>query len=469
MLHASRTLVRWLDELGAISEEHGRLTRTFLSHAMRRANARVAGWMRSAGLTVREDSMGNLIGRVDPCRAGSPDPAAPCRTPGFVVGGVGRTRPTGKTLLLGSHLDTVRDAGRFDGALGVLLPMVALGELRRRGITLPFAVEVIGFSEEEGVRFSSAYLGSKGYSGQLGARDLARRDADGVTVRAAMQQWSRGAFAPGARKNAARAPRFQDVLGYVEVHIEQGPVLAAEKLAVGVVSSIAGQTRLRVGFHGRAGHAGTTPMDLRRDALAGAAEFVTVVESLARASAPLVATVGTLTVSPGAANVIPAEADLSLDVRHPRDASRRAALKILHAAARQIARRRRLALEWTPTQDHPAVACSPALMAELAASVCAVQGRSRPLVSGAGHDAVVMSAVAPIAMLFVRCRDGLSHHPDEYAASADIDVALRVLIDFLQRLAAMIDLACRAGSPDPAERATRRGRETPPYISQTTR
>ena len=403
---AAKQLVRMLDELGRVTDEPGRLTRTFLSPAMRRANARVGQWMRAAGLAVREDATGNLIGRLE-----SKAPAA-------------------KTLLLGSHLDTVRDAGKFDGALGVLLPIFALGELKRCGVTLPFAVEVLGFSEEEGVRFSSAYLGSKGYSGQLRAADLILRDASGATVRAALKKISRRRFSL-----PKPAHRQSDLMGYLEVHIEQGPVLEKKKLAVGVVSAIAGQTRGRLTFRGKAGHAGTTPMALRRDALAGAAEFVLFAETISRGCEPLLATVGTIAVAPGAPNVIPGEVTLSLDVRHPRDSSRRAALTLLLDVAKKIARQRKLSVEWQRTQDNRAVSCSPQLTALLEQSVRAVQHRSVTLVSGAGHDAVVMSALTPVAMLFVRCRDGLSHHPDEFAAPADLEIALRAVIDFLARLA----------------------------------
>ncbi|HWA10580.1 MAG TPA: allantoate amidohydrolase [Opitutaceae bacterium] len=404
---AAGRLARWLDELGRISDERGRLTRTFLSPAMERANAAVGGWMRQAGLAVREDDTGNLIGRLE-------------------------GPPGARTLLLGSHLDTVRNAGRFDGPLGVLLPIVALMELRRRGVALPFAVEVLGFSEEEAVRFSGAYIGSKAYTGRLKAPDLARRDARGDTLRAVIEAHvgSGRRFVPPAR---AHAPR--ELLGYLEVHIEQGPVLEAKGLAVGVVSAIACQKRGRLTFTGRAGHAGTTPMGLRRDALAGAAEFVLAVEAFARRQPQLVATVGTLAVPSGAANVIPGSAVLSLDVRHPLDGRCHAAQARLLARARRIARRRRLALRWEPTMDHRAVACSEKLGALLGRSVRAVQGRSLSLVSGAGHDAVVMSALTPVTMLFVRCRNGLSHHPDEYASPRDLEVALRVVIDFLERMA----------------------------------
>ena len=399
-------LARMLDELGRVSDERGKLTRTFLSPAMRRANGLVGGWMRAAGLTVREDSVGNLVGRLECARSGA------------------------KTLLLGSHLDTVRDAGRFDGPLGVLLPIVALAELKRLGVALPFAVEVIGFSEEEGVRFASAYLGSEGYTGRLKAATLALRDGDGVSVGEALAKFN-------GRKFSLSKPthRRGDLIGYVEVHIEQGPVLEAKKLAVGVVSAIAGQSRFRLTWTGKAGHAGTTPMVLRRDALVGAAEFALAAENLARRTAGLVATVGSLTVSPGAANVIPGHVVHTFDVRHARDAVRRAALFKLGRLAAQIAKRRGLKLAWLRTQDNGAVVCSRALTTDLVRSVRAVQGRSLALVSGAGHDGVVMSALAPVAMLFVRCRGGLSHHPDEYASSADLGVALRVMVDFLARLA----------------------------------
>ena len=406
--HPAAQLTRWLDQLGRISDDGAHLTRTFLSPAMYRANACVGEWMREAGLDVREDGTGNLIGRVEATTTAR--------------------RP--QTLLLGSHLDTVRNAGRFDGALGVLLPIAALRDLRRRGIALPFAVEVLGFSEEEGVRFASAYLGSKGYTGQLRFRDLALRDADGVSIREALTRHDGGRFAL-----PRPAHRPGELLGYVEVHIEQGPVLEAEGLAVGVVSEIAGQTRGRFTFRGKAGHAGTTPMTLRRDALAGAAELILAIEQLAQNQPPLVATVGTISVLPGAPNVIPAEAVLSLDLRHPRDAERIAALQQVRATATVIAQRRGLTCDWLVTQDNGAVACSLELRDLLDASVQAVQRRSVSLVSGAGHDAVVLAALSPVAMLFVRCREGLSHHPDEYAAPADIAVALQVMIAFLERLA----------------------------------
>jgi allantoate deiminase len=405
MSHAAQLLVSMLDELGHITDEPGRLTRTFLSPAMRRANQLVGDCMNAGGLDVWEDSVGNLIGRAT------------------------SDNPKAKTLLLGSHLDTVRDAGRFDGPLGVLLPIVALADLKVRGVKLPFNVEVLGFSEEEGVRFASAYLGSEGYTGRLKESTLKLTDAHGTTVRQVLEEFG------GKFTLPKPAHKRGDLLGYIEVHIEQGPVLEAKDLAVGVVTAIAGQSRFKLTWTGKAGHAGTTPMALRKDALAGAAEFTLAVEKLARGTTGLVATVGSLTVSPGAANVIPGSVVHTLDVRHANDATRRSALIKLGRLAAQLAKKRGLRVTWQRTQDNGAVACSPALTATLERSVKAVQGKSLSLVSGAGHDGVVMSTLTPVAMLFVRCRDGLSHHPDEYAAPKDLAVALAVMTDFLERLA----------------------------------
>ena len=403
---AAAALYRRLDALARISDEKGATTRTFLSPAMRRANAAVGAWMGEAGLAVREDGVGNLIGRLPSKRAAA------------------------KTLLLGSHLDTVRDAGRFDGPLGVLLPIAALEVLRSRGVELPFAVEVVGFSEEEGVRFSSAYLGSKGFCGRLTKSDLALRDPDGVCVGDALRVLGRPVALPKPAHKAG------GLLGYLEVHIEQGPVLEARGLAAGVVSAIAGQTRAKVVFKGEAGHAGATPMDLRRDALAGAAAFIVAVESYARGRMPLVATVGRIAAHPGASNVIAGAAELTLDVRHPRDPGRRAALQALEKAGRAIARRRGLSFSLQVTQDNGAVTCSSALTALLSRSVGLSQGTVLALPSGAGHDAVIVSSIAPVAMLFVRCRRGLSHHPDEFVKRVDIEAALAIVVDFLMRLAA---------------------------------
>lgn len=402
---AAHRLASRLDELGRVSDERDRLTRTFLSPAMGEANRLVGSWMKSAGMVVREDETGNLIGRlVSPARRA-------------------------KTLVLGSHLDTVIGAGRFDGALGVLLPIVALEVLAERGLALPFDVEVVGFSEEEGVRFGGAYLGSKGYVGRLRRVDLAKADREGISVRQAVEARLRGPF-----ESPRPAHRKQDLLGYLEIHIEQGPVLESLDLGLGVVTGIAGQTRVRLRWRGQAGHAGTTPMGLRRDALAGAAELVLAAEALAASKPPLVATVGVMEVRPGAGNVIPGEVVHGLDVRHPRDPARLSALARLESLARAIARRRGLAVDWQVLQENGAVACSRPLSAVLSQSVRTAQGRCPRLASGAGHDGVILAQQTPIAMLFVRCRDGLSHHADEYVTPEDLAAALAVTVDCLLRL-----------------------------------
>ncbi|HMA37473.1 MAG TPA: allantoate amidohydrolase [Chloroflexia bacterium] len=402
---AARVMAR-LAVLGGISEEAGRLTRPVLSEAMRRANAVVVDWMRAAGMAVRQDNIGNLLGRY---------PAA---------------RPAARTLLLGSHLDTVRDAGRFDGPLGVLIGLAAVEVLAGQGTHLPFAVEVLAFADEEGLRYHSAYLGSKVVAGRFDPSDLDLVDADGITLAAAIRA---AGGDPGALPGDRRAG--DDLLGYCEVHIEQGPVLEARDLPVGVVSAIAGQSRVEVTFAGQAGHAGTVPMAGRQDALCAAAAFILAVEARARQQAGLVATVGQVAVQPGASNVIPGQVVLSLDVRHAEDARRRAACRLLAAQAARIGRARGVTPTWRVLQESPAVACAPALSGVLADAVAARGYPPLYLPSGAGHDAVVMAGITPVAVLFVRCRGGLSHQPAESASPDDVAVALAVLLAFLQLLA----------------------------------
>ncbi|MEA2381164.1 MAG: allantoate deiminase [Solirubrobacteraceae bacterium] len=389
------------DRLGTCTEEPGRLTRRFATPALARAGDLVLEWMRAAGMAVRRDAIGNVIGRREPSR-------------GPAVG----------TLLLGSHLDTVRDAGRYDGMLGVLVALACVERLR----DAPFAVEVLGFADEEGVRYGTAYLGSSVVAGAFDPAALERRDADGVPMADAI-----AAFGGDPAALAAARRDASDLLGYVEVHIEQGPVLEAEDVPVGVVTGIAGQTRAEVAFDGVAGHAATVPMELRRDALVAAAELVGAVE--ARAVDGLVATVGELTVRPGASNVIPARATLSLDVRHLDDAARAAAVADLRERAAAIARRRGLDVTWTDVQTTNAVACAPVLTAELEAAVGEAGVRVVRLPSGAGHDAAVMARLTDVAMLFVRCAGGVSHNPAEAVAAGDVAVAIDVTGRLLDRLA----------------------------------
>jgi len=405
-MNAAQKIMQRIETLAKISEEPGIITRTFASPAMRRANVLVEKWMRQAGMNTRVDAMGNLAGRH----------------PG--------DNPNAKTLLLGSHLDTVRNAGKFDGPLGVILAIACVEHLRRRRIRLPFAIEILAFSDEEGVRYQTAYLGSKAMAGGLAASDLKREDAKGITMAEAIKSLGSD---PRKLKSARLNP--QELLGYVEAHIEQGPVLEEQDLAVGIVTGFAGQSRARAVFSGQAGHAGTVPMKSRQDALCAAAEFVLAVEKLARKTNGLVATVGQISARPGASNVIPGEAHLTLDVRHAKDAIRRRANNQLRQAALEIASRRGLRLALENVHDTPAMDCSKKLSARLAISVGRHQKRILRLPSGAGHDAAVMAKITPAAMLFIRCKGGVSHHPDESATAEDVQAALEVLNDFILRLA----------------------------------
>ncbi|MBV8217032.1 MAG: hydantoinase/carbamoylase family amidase, partial [Solirubrobacterales bacterium] len=298
-------VLRRCDELAALSEEEGRLTRRFATPALRQAGEVVAEWMAAAGMAVRRDAIGNVIGRLGDDER--------------------------RTLLIGSHLDTVRDAGRYDGMLGVLVAIGCLERLRDDGRSLPYAVEVLAFADEEGVRYGTGYLGSGVVAGRFDPADLDRRDSDGVTLADAVRAFGGD---PDGLAGARREPA--DLIGYYEVHIEQGPVLEAQRVPLGIVTGIAGQTGGRVVFAGEAGHAGTVPMALRRDALGAAAEFVTAVEAVARGENGVVATVGELEVQNGARNVIPGRVVLSLDVRHAVDPVRESVVSRLHERARAI-------------------------------------------------------------------------------------------------------------------------------------
>lgn len=389
------------DALAACSEEEAALTRSFLSPPMREVHRLLRRWMEAAGMRVRVDGIGNLVGRL---------PSA---------------HPAAKTLLVGSHLDTVRDAGRYDGVLGVLLGLAAAEQFRAR--PLPFHLEVIGFSDEEGLRFGVPFLGSKAVTGQLTPDLLELRDAQGSRVLDAVRAFGLNPATPGTVYAA------EGLLGYLEVHIEQGPVLASLNAPLGLVSVIAGSSRARAGFTGQAGHAGTTPMPLRRDALTGAAQLALAAEALARASEGLVATVGQFEVQPGTINVIPGRVTLGLDVRHAEDALRQEAVRRLRAQAEAIASERQLGLEWQLLMDQAAVPLDSGLQNLLQE---AAAGSLPVLPSGAGHDAMIMASLTPSAMLFVRSPNGLSHHPDEMVTLDDVARALGVLIAALERLAA---------------------------------
>jgi allantoate deiminase len=376
-------IVGRINELAAISETPGHLARLFLTREHRAAADLILGWMRSAGMDARLDAIGNVCGRYEGER-----PGLPC-------------------LMLGSHYDTVRDAGKWDGPLGLITAIACVASLNSRARRLPFAIEVTGFADEEGVRFASTLLGSRAVAGTFVESVLGTRDDAGVSMREAMVQFGLDPEHIGA---AARARG--ELLGYVELHIEQGPVLEGLNLPVGVVSAIAGATRLAASLTGMAGHAGTVPMLLRRDALAGAAECIVEIEEFCRTDQD--GLVGTI------------------DIRAPTDAHRKLAVTDIVRRIEAIARRRKLALQIDVTHENRTVPCAPWLKRQLADAIAKEGYRVFELPSGAGHDGMAMTDIADIAMVFVRCRGGISHHPDEHVDVADADAGARVLLRLIE-------------------------------------
>ncbi len=394
-----------IDALATISAEPDKLTRLFLSREHKRAAELVGEWMRRAGLTVRMDAVGTMHGLL-PAAAGGPRAA--------------------KRLLVGSHLDTVVDGGRFDGNLGVVAGIVAAEELRARGIDLPFALEILAFGDEEGVRYPKTLSSSSVISGTVDTSVLDMVDAEGMTMRNALAE-----FGADAEHIAAEAYHRADVLGYLEVHIEQGPVLEQAGEPLGVVSAIAGQGRYRFTVRGEAGHAGTVPMAVRHDALAAAAEMILLIEQTAKkgAKASLVATVGEIRAAPGAGNVIPGNVVFSLDLRAADDAARLAAANEIRAAVRQIGIRRGVVVGIETVHETPVAVCAPRLRRAIAGAIESVTGgKPRELMSGAGHDGQAMIHLTDIGMIFVRCRAGISHNPLEFVTVADVGLAVESLI-----------------------------------------
>jgi allantoate deiminase len=393
-------IVGRINELAAISESPAHLARVFLTKEHRAAAALILAWMRSAGMHAHTDAIGNVCGRYEGER-----PGLPC-------------------LMLGSHYDTVRDAGKWDGPLGLITAISCVADLHRRGQRLPFAIEVTGFADEEGVRFASTLLGSRALAGTFDKSVLGVKDSAGVSMRDALSQFGLDPDHIGA---AART-RSQ-LLGYVELHIEQGPVLEAQGLPVGVVTAISGATRLAVSLTGVAGHAGTVPMLLRRDALAGAAECIGVIEEFCRTDkAGLVGTVGCINAMPGATNVIPGQVLFTIDIRAATDAHRKLAVADIIRRVEAIAKRRELALQVDVTHENRTVPCAPWLKSQVSEAIAGEGYRVFELPSGAGHDGMAMIDIADVGMVFVRCRGGISHHPDEHVDIADADAAARVLL-----------------------------------------
>ncbi len=398
---SSRILSR-CREIASCSEVPGEITRTFLSQPMHQVHDLLREWMEAAGMTVHVDSIGNLRG-LWPALA-----------------------PDAPRLIIGSHLDTVPNAGAFDGILGVVLGLALVEELHGR--QLPFAIEVIGFSEEEGVRFRKPFLGSLALAGQLDTVTLSLQDAQGISVDQSIRDFG---LDPAGIPAAGFAP---ETFAYLEFHIEQGPVLESLDQPLGVVEAIVGQSRLLANFTGKANHAGTTPMQLRHDALAAAAEWIVAVERIAKEHEGLVATVGKVEVRPGAGNVIAGDVEATLDVRHAADATRLAAVSQILQQAQQSAERRGVQFTARQTLDQAAVPMDSRLTEALASAVRCAHAQSLRLVSGAGHDAMIIASCLPGCMLFLRTPGGISHHPAEAVLAEDVEIALATGLEFLKLL-----------------------------------
>jgi allantoate deiminase len=400
-------VIRWCRQLAKLSEDRNATTRTFLSKPMRDVHTALAAWMARAGMTVRVDAIGNIRGVYPP----QVPKVAPATVPRFYIG---------------SHLDTVPNAGAFDGVLGVVLATALIEMLAER--RFPFALEVIGFSDEEGVRFGAPFLGSRALAGAFDISLLDRTDAAGRSLRDAIKGFG---LEPN-RIADAQAPA--NALGYLEFHIEQGPVLENLNLPLAVVDVISGQTRADLTFAGAAGHAGTTPMKMRKDALACAAAWITEVEREALTTTGLVATVGRIAIEPGAGNVVPGRAVVSLDVRHPADHMRTPAAERLLKLADEIATRRGLTVTCEPRLDQRSVAMDPGIAAMLDRALEQAGAPAHRMSSGAGHDAMMLADKMPVGMLFVRCEGGISHHPAENVREDDVAAALDAGLTFLNEL-----------------------------------
>ncbi len=392
-----------ISELATISAEPGRLVRLFLTPEHRRAADLVAGWMRSAGLAVSEDALGTVRGRFGDAK---------------------------RRLLIGSHIDTVIDAGKYDGPLGVVAGILAAEQFARANAALPFGIDVLAFGDEEGSRFPVTLTSSSACAGVFDRKELASADGTGVTVGEALR-----AYGKDPKDIPSAAYRGGDAAGYVEVHIEQGPVLESKGEPLGIVTGIVGQVRLRVTVIGEAGHAGTVPMNLRHDAYAGAAEMALALEKIVREHPEdgMVGTVGRIEAVPGAVNIIPGRVLFTVDLRSLTDALRVEATQRFAAEATCIAKARGLTVSIEPFHEIATAHCAPALQDALAASVTELGHTPIRLPSGAGHDAQVMARLCPAAMLFVRCRGGISHNPAEFTSVADIGLAIAALTKFIER------------------------------------
>ncbi|MDJ0929528.1 2-oxo-4-hydroxy-4-carboxy-5-ureidoimidazoline decarboxylase [Breoghania sp.] len=398
-----------IDALARHTSEEGKVTRLYLSREHGVAADDVVAWMRQAGLKVSEDNLGTVRGYLPPNVAGH-----------------------GKLLLIGSHIDTVHDVGRFDGNLGVVAGILAAQGLKERGAELPFGIEVLAFGDEEGVRFPITLLASSTAASHLDWRALQAADGEGVTVREALKEFE---CDPNVAGGAAYDPK--EVLGYLEVHIEQGPVLEKENLPVGIVTAIAGASRFRLSVRGEAGHAGTVPMGLRHDALAAVSELVLAIEEVARAGKRdnLVATVSEISALPGAINVIPGEVRMTLDVRAANDEARASAIDTIRTKARAIGARWGCVVGMDRFHDAATAPCADPLQAAMEQAISGMGVKPLRLMSGAGHDGQAMAKLTDIGMIFVRCRAGISHNLLEHATGEDMGTAVEALIRTIETLA----------------------------------
>lgn len=415
--HFGNQIFERAELLAGWSEEEGALTCTYLSDAHRQTSAQIAQWMREAGMQVHVDAVGNVVGHY------------------------AADQPSAKTLITGSHFDTVRNGGKYDGREGILLPIAVVAHLHSLGERLPYHLEVIAFSEEEGVRFKSSFLSSSAVAGHFEQSSLDRTDPHGISLRSALTE---AGFDVAAIAGMVRDPA--QLLGYVEVHIEQGPVLLHRDLPVGIVTSIAGSCRYQIDLRGTASHAGTTPMTMRRDAAAAAAEIILLVERRCSQANSLVGTVGQLQVPNGSVNVIPGACQLSLDIRAADDATRDAAVADVLQEIDAICAARGLDCTVCPTLSAPAAPCAPWLTAKLQSSIERHDVPAFHLPSGAGHDAMLMARITDVAMLFTRCGNGgISHNPLETMTTDDADLSARIFLELL-RTVHVEDASGRFGS-----------------------
>ena len=398
---AARRLMARLDEFAAFTDEPGKLTRLYLSPSYRAASERFAQWADDLGMDPEIDAAGNVHARYEGKTKGAP------------------------ILMIGSHIDTVRDAGRYDGNLGALAGLAVVEQLREAGERLDFAIDVVAFGEEEGVRFPTTMTGSRALAGLVPQTCLVLRDKEGVTLKDALVSF-------GGDPEKLFQLRARGINAFVELHIEQGPVLEAEGLAIGTVGAINGATRIAATVEGLAGHAGAVPMALRQDALAASAEMILSIEARARLEQDLVATVGRLDAEPGAVNVIPGLVRFSIDIRAPRDEWRRRAVSDIVVSLQQTAKRRNVRLALAQTHEASAYVCDPRIIAGLDAATTAVGHKPFHLPSGAGHDTMMMGQLCPAGMLFVRCKGGISHNPLESITLEDCEVALAALTRFVK-------------------------------------